>query len=170
MRKIQVFDSRNTHCVKYKLNYFAVLMPASFLIILFEEMSLATQIDSFLVPLTVAMFAGTGFYLGTKRRYGQSIIAGRYAYGGVIGPFKDDASRENILWRHGFYLGNILNSIGCRMVVLSGPGLLLFRFLTVSDKIINPYLLQQKSFQFIPGIPVKMQGVDFHAGFHLYPV
>ncbi len=48
--------------------YFTVLMPTSFLIILFEEMSLAAQIDSFLVPFTVAIFAGTGFYLGTKRR------------------------------------------------------------------------------------------------------
>ena len=70
--------------------YFILLLPVSFVLIVLEGVYLNPQISAFLIPLTVAIFAGVGAYLGAKRREGKSGIDRDSIGSRVRGVFKDD--------------------------------------------------------------------------------
>jgi Zn-dependent protease with chaperone function len=70
--------------------YFMVMISVSFVLIVLEGFYLNPQISAFLIPLTVATFAGVGAYLGSKRHYGKSGTESDGIDGRVRGAFKDD--------------------------------------------------------------------------------
>ena len=75
--------------------YFIILLLVSFALIVVEGIYLNPQISAFLIPLTVAVFAGVGTYLGTKRRERKSGIDRIDMDRRVRGASKDtDLSKE----------------------------------------------------------------------------
>lgn len=74
--------------------YFILLLILSFVLIVLEGVYLNPQVSGFLIPLTVAIFAGTGAYLGNKRHERISGTGSDHMDKRIAGAFKDDELSE----------------------------------------------------------------------------